>query len=71
MRDMDEDHWTVCTKSKPHRIPPSIAYPNGFDATGTEFRGPFLSYAAAEEWALENGVEEYEIRFQDMSAYRK
>ncbi len=68
---MNEDHWTVCTESEPYNIPPSATYPDGFDVTGTEFNGPFPTSHEAVWWAQEKRLAAFEIRFQDMSAYRE
>ncbi len=53
---MNKDHWTVCVKYKKN---------------ATTFYGPFAFYINAYWWAMRNIKEAYEIRFQDMSPYRK
>ncbi len=67
---MNEDHWTVCAEIAPYLIPPSVTYPDGFKVTGTEFNGPFRTSHEAVWWAQEAGFDAFEIRFQDISAYR-
>ena len=53
---MTEDHWTVSAEN--------------FDKNETMFHGPFESEDAARFWA-EKHYWNFEVRFQDMSPYRK